>query len=129
MKQTLEVIEYLRCNTECFTILSVAYKNSTKILYEISLKLVLFSWTREQSIDYLLQYTAVTRSMAEIEIDRYATWPGQACAYKMGEIKIKELRKQAETSLGKFTYCNRNRQVYHVPGQALAHKMGEIKRK
>ena len=84
-----------------------------------ALNFVLFSWTREQSIDYLLQYTAVTRSMAEIEIDRYATWPGQACAYKMGEIKIKELRKQAETTLGKFTDSYRNRLVCHVTWTGL----------
>ena len=41
-------------------------------------------------------------------------WPEQACAYKMGELKIEELREQVETTLGKFTYSNGNRLVCHV---------------
>ena len=49
----------------------------------------------------MLNYTANSRNSAEIEVDRYATWPGQACGYKIGEIKLKELRRYAEDTLGK----------------------------
>lgn len=61
-----------------------------------------FSWTREQAIEYMLNYTAFSEEAIAIEIDRYVTWPGQACAYKIGELKIKELRKKAENELGNF---------------------------
>ncbi|XP_060588530.1 uncharacterized protein LOC132743946 [Ruditapes philippinarum] len=59
-----------------------------------------YNWTRERAINYMLNYTAETADSAAIEIDRYATWPGQACGYKIGELKIKELRKKASDALG-----------------------------
>lgn len=60
------------------------------------------SWTREQAIDYMLKYTSSPRYEIEIEIDRYITWPGQACAYKIGELKFRELRETARSELGKI---------------------------
>ena len=59
-----------------------------------------YSWTRQQAIDYLLANSAKTKHDAEVEIDRYIVWPGQALAYKIGELKIKELKKMAEEKLG-----------------------------
>ena len=41
------------------------------------------------------------REQAAIEVDRYITWPGQACAYKVGEMKILQLRNKTEATLGK----------------------------
>ncbi|XP_076359504.1 uncharacterized protein LOC143251969 isoform X2 [Tachypleus tridentatus] len=58
-------------------------------------------WSRDKAINYMLENSASTRQNIENEIDRYITWPGQACAYKMGELKIRELRKKAEIKLGK----------------------------
>lgn len=57
-------------------------------------------WTRKQAIDYLLSHSAKTELDVENEIDRYITWPGQALAYKVGELKIKELRARATEALG-----------------------------
>jgi uncharacterized protein (DUF885 family) len=56
-------------------------------------------WTRQQSIDLLLS-AGLTETDAVIETDRYIAWPGQALAYKMGELKIRELRAKAEAARG-----------------------------
>ncbi len=58
-------------------------------------------WTREQAIKYLAENTALSMHEVTTEIDRYIGWPGQALSYKVGEIKIKALRKKAEDALGK----------------------------
>jgi len=57
-------------------------------------------WTRQQAIDYLVEHTAQTLLNITNEIDRYIAWPGQALAYKTGEMKIRELRTRAEEALG-----------------------------
>ena len=57
-------------------------------------------WTRQQSIDYMAQQTALSLHEVTTEVDRYISWPGQALAYKMGELKIRELRARAEKALG-----------------------------
>jgi uncharacterized protein (DUF885 family) len=56
-------------------------------------------WTRQQAIDYMADNTALTELNVRNEIDRYIAWPGQALAYKMGELKIRELRARAEQTL------------------------------
>lgn len=57
-------------------------------------------WTRQQALDYLGGNTALSLHEVTTEIDRYISWPGQALAYKLGELKIKALRQQAEEQLG-----------------------------
>ena len=57
-------------------------------------------WTREQVIAYMAQNTALSIHEINTETDRYISWPGQALSYKIGEIKIRELRKKAEIELG-----------------------------
>ena len=57
-------------------------------------------WSRQQAIDYLADNTALTMPEVEAQIDRYITWPAQALSYKIGEIKIRQLRQQAEQQLG-----------------------------
>jgi uncharacterized protein (DUF885 family) len=57
-------------------------------------------WTRQQAIDYMSERTALSKHEVTNEIDRYISWPGQALAYKMGELKIRELRARAEKQLG-----------------------------
>ena len=58
-------------------------------------------WTRQQALDYLSDNTSLSRANVRAEVDRYISWPGQALSYKMGEIKIRELRTRAETALEK----------------------------
>ena len=57
-------------------------------------------WTREQVINYMAENTALSIHEINTETDRYISWPGQALSYKIGEIKIRELRKKAEIELG-----------------------------
>ena len=57
-------------------------------------------WTRQQAIDYFKANSAKTEHDIEVEVDRYIVWPGQALAYKIGELKIKELRAYAQKELG-----------------------------
>jgi uncharacterized protein (DUF885 family) len=57
-------------------------------------------WTRQQMIDYFHAHTAMDDTNIQAEVDRYIAWPGQALGYKMGQLKILELRQRAETALG-----------------------------
>ena len=57
-------------------------------------------WTRQQSIDYMAENTALSLLNIANEVDRYIAWPGQALAYKTGELKIRGLRAAAEEALG-----------------------------
>nr|WP_321232302.1 DUF885 domain-containing protein [uncultured Psychroserpens sp.] len=57
-------------------------------------------WTRDQVVDYMSSNTALSLHEINTETDRYISWPGQALSYKIGELKIRELRKKAETKLG-----------------------------
>lgn len=59
-----------------------------------------FGWTRQQAIDYMLRNTALSELEVRSEVDRYITWPAQALAYKIGEIRIRALREKAERVLG-----------------------------
>ena len=57
-------------------------------------------WTRKQAIDFMTSNTALSIHEINTETDRYISWPGQALSYKIGEIKIRSLRKKAEKELG-----------------------------
>jgi uncharacterized protein (DUF885 family) len=57
-------------------------------------------WTRRRAMDYFVANTSLSKSNIRAEVDRYISWPGQALAYKLGELKIWELRRIAEHDLG-----------------------------
>jgi uncharacterized protein (DUF885 family) len=84
------------------------YSNFGRLTYEMwrACRLVVDTglhtqgWTRQQAIDYLAAHTALPLHEIETETDRYISWPAQALSYKLGELKIKALRKKAEQSLG-----------------------------
>ena len=58
------------------------------------------NWSREDSINYFLENSAKSKQDIINEVDRYINWPGQALAYKIGQMKISELREKAELQLG-----------------------------
>lgn len=84
------------------------YQNFGRLTYEMwrACRLVVDTgihaqgWTRQQAIDYLAENTALSIHEVTTEVDRYIAWPGQALAYKWGELKIWELRRRAEAALG-----------------------------
>ena len=84
------------------------YSNFGRLTYEMwrACRLVIDTgihaegWTRAEAIEYLQTHTALSEHEVQTEIDRYISWPGQALCYKMGELKIRELRKQAQDELG-----------------------------
>ena len=57
-------------------------------------------WTKQQAVDFMTENTALSAANIDAEVNRYITWPGQALAYKIGELKIRELRTRAEEALG-----------------------------
>ena len=59
-----------------------------------------FGWNRERAIDYMVANTGHPRDMMTAEVDRYIVWPGQATAYKIGELGVRELRSKAKAELG-----------------------------
>lgn len=83
------------------------YTNFGRLTYEMwrACRLVVdtgihaLGWSREQAISYLAENTALSLHEVCTEIDRYIGWAGQALSYKIGELKIKELRKKAEAEL------------------------------
>jgi uncharacterized protein (DUF885 family) len=84
------------------------YSKFGQLTYEMwrAIRLVLdtgihtMGWSREQAIDYFKANAAKTEHDITVEVDRYIVWPGQALAYKIGELKIKELRAYATAALG-----------------------------
>jgi uncharacterized protein (DUF885 family) len=59
-----------------------------------------FGWTREQAMDYLRTHAALSEHEITTEVERYIAWPGQALAYKLGELQIRRHRREAEEKLG-----------------------------
>jgi len=57
-------------------------------------------WSRDQVVDYMRKSHAVDEPTIQSETDRYISWPAQACSYKLGQLKIRELRARATQKLG-----------------------------
>ena len=84
------------------------YSRFGQLTYEVwrAIRLVVdtgihsMGWSRQQAIDYFVANSAKSEHDITVEVDRYIVWPGQALAYKIGELKIRELRAYAERELG-----------------------------
>ncbi|MDP2131857.1 MAG: DUF885 domain-containing protein [Erythrobacter sp.] len=78
-------------------------------------------WSREQAIDFMMQNSGMTNTEVVAEVERYIAIPSQALAYKIGALKIQELRKRAETRLGaRFDIKAFHEQVLNTGGLPLA---------
>jgi uncharacterized protein (DUF885 family) len=84
-------------------------------------------WSREQAIQYMLDNSTLAESDVVSEVERYIAWPGQALGYKVGDLRIQALRRQAEAALGeKFDVRDFHREVLSdgaVPMDVLATKV------
>jgi len=88
-------------------IYSTPYEHFGKLTYEMwrACRLVVdtgihaFGWTREEAVNFMSKNTALSIHEINTEIDRYISWPGQAISYKIGELKIRELREKAEKEM------------------------------
>ncbi len=97
--------EYL---AEEMGIYETPYEHFGKLTYEMwrACRLVVdtgihaFGWSRDQAVAFMASNTALSLHEVNTEIDRYISWPGQALSYKIGEIKIRELREKAVKELG-----------------------------
>ena len=97
--------EFLAAEMEMYT---TPYEEFGQLTYEMwrACRLVVDTgihakgWTREQVVDYMSSNTALSLHEVNTETDRYISWPGQALSYKIGELKIRELRQKAEAELG-----------------------------
>ena len=97
--------EYLADEMGIYT---TPYEHFGKLTYEMwrACRLVVdtgihaFGWTREEAVNFMSKNTALSIHEVNTEIDRYISWPGQAISYKIGELKIRELREKAEKELG-----------------------------
>jgi uncharacterized protein (DUF885 family) len=78
----------------------LAYEMWRAVRLVVDTGMHMMGWTRQQAIDYFRENTGKTDQDVISEIDRYIVWPGQALAYKIGQLKIRELRKEAERRLG-----------------------------
>ena len=83
------------------------YARYGQLTYEMwrAIRLVLdtglhrLGWTRDEAITYFRENSSMSEQDVVVEVDRYIAWPSQALAYKIGELKIKELRQRAEEAL------------------------------
>ena len=89
-------------------IYTTPYEHFGKLTYEMwrACRLVVdtgihaFGWKREEAVNFMANNTALSLHEVNTEVDRYISWPGQALAYKIGELKIRELRQKAQEKLG-----------------------------
>jgi uncharacterized protein (DUF885 family) len=89
-------------------IYTTPYEEFGKLTYEMwrACRLVVdtgihaMGWSRQEVVDYMMMNTALSEHEVNTETDRYIAWPGQAISYKIGELKIREMRKKAEQELG-----------------------------
>ncbi len=90
-------------------IYETAYEDFGRLTYEmwracrlvVDVGMHMMDWSREEAFEFLSSNTALSIHECNTEINRYIGWPGQAVSYKIGELKIRELRKSAEEKLGK----------------------------